>query len=460
MDNLASEELFMDPRIKEAKSLLLAAIDIAQSKLEGVKPPTPEREIEYQKILNAFEEVRGGALYYPYVGSGVGNGPLVELLDGSIKYDFICGIGPHYFGHSHSGIIEAGIDSAITNTIMQGHLQQNIEPLRLMEQLIEASGLDHCFLTSSGAMATENALKLAFHHKPGTNRVLAFDHCFMGRTLSLSQITDKPAYKKGLPANLNVNYVPFYDSTKGAESIEISNKILRQHLDRYPGQISAMCLELIQGEGGFNVGTHQFFKSIMSTLKEHEVKIIVDEVQTFGRTENLFAFKHFELDHFVDIVCIGKLSQVCATLFKSQLKPSPGLLSQTFTASSSAINAAIYVLNDLIHGNYFGDKGTIAKVHNECLTHFKVLEEKYPGLIRGPYGIGAMIAFIPFDGEPQQTLHFAKELFKAGLITFVAGSNPMKIRMLIPVPALREGDLENVFAIIDQTLNSAKKNLW
>ena len=73
-------------------------------------------------------------MYYPYLGSGIGRGALVELADGSVKYDFITGIGVHYMGHNHPALLEAGVDAALTNTVMQGNLQQNVESARLVER--------------------------------------------------------------------------------------------------------------------------------------------------------------------------------------------------------------------------------------------------------------------------------------------------------------------------------------
>ena len=63
-------------------------------------------------------------------------------------------------------------------------------------------------------MANENALKAAFQKRFPANRVLAFEHGFAGRTLALSQVTDKPAYRKGLPETLAVDHIPFFDPAR------------------------------------------------------------------------------------------------------------------------------------------------------------------------------------------------------------------------------------------------------
>ncbi len=125
----------------QAKSLLLEALAEQQQEITGIKPPRAERQAGYEALLKQLAEKRGMALYYPYLGSGIGKGPLVELMDGSIKYDFISGIGVHYFGHSHPQIIAAGINAAMSDVVMEGNLQHNIDILSLMELLIANSGM-------------------------------------------------------------------------------------------------------------------------------------------------------------------------------------------------------------------------------------------------------------------------------------------------------------------------------
>ena len=90
---------------------------------------------------------------------------------------------------------------------MQGNLQQNERSFELMKLLINQSKMDHCILTSSGAMANENGLKLLFHKQPQKKRIMAFEHCFMGRTITLAQITDKASYRTGLPTSIHIDYI-------------------------------------------------------------------------------------------------------------------------------------------------------------------------------------------------------------------------------------------------------------
>lgn len=456
MDEIFATQLKKDPRIRQAKDLLLETVKDYQKKITGIASPKQDLIQDYKTLLENFMEYRAGKLYFPYIGSGFGKGALVELIDGSIKYDMISGIGVHYWGHNHPDLLISSIDAAISDTIMQGHLQQNVDAIELTKILLKASGLDHCFLASSGVMANENALKIAFQKKHPADRVLAFEGCFMGRTLVMSQITDKPAFREGLPNLLHVDYVPFYHHEAPEESTRHAVKILKKHIARYPNQHAAMCFEMVQGEGGFYPGTTEFFTEIMKILKEHGIVTIIDEVQTFGRTDRLFAFQKFQVEEYVDIVTIGKLSQACATLFRNDVRPRHGLLSQTYTSSTAAIEGSIVIIKSLLNDGYFGPNGKIAKVHAHFEKNLKKLEKKYPDLIQGPYGLGGMIAFTPLGGDHEKVLQFIQDLFHAGVISFMAGSKPTRVRFLVPMGVITPEDIDNVTEIIENVLKAKR----
>ncbi len=459
-DKLAAEALRDDPRVAEARRLLQTTVAAHQHNLTGVRPPRAERRIAYQQLLDQFAAARGGGLFYPYIGSGLGRGPLVELADGSVKFDMIGGIGVHIMGHNHPALLAAGIDAALADTVMQGNLQQNVESAALLRRLLDAAAatgaeLPHCFLSTSGAMANENALKIALQKNHPADRVLAFERCFMGRTLAMAAITDKPAYRDGLPLALNVDYVPFFDSADPEGSTRRAVAVLQAHLARHPGRHAVMCLEMVQGEGGCNPGSPAFFAALVAVLREAGVAIFVDEVQTFGRLERLFAFEQFGLAADVDLVTIGKLSQVCATFFRGSFTPRPGLLSQTFTAATAAIFAGHAVVQELQTGNYYGPAGRIAAIHRRFVSHLEAIAHRHPGLISGPFGAGGMIAFQACDGDAARTKRLLAALFDAGVIAFAAGANPTRVRFLPPVAAIRDADIDTVCELLEQVLPAA-----
>lgn len=449
---LVADELALDPRIAQAKQLLIDAVNAHKQKISAIKLASPALKQSYERLLTDFAELRGSKLWFPYLGSGIGNGALVELLDGSVKYDFISGIGVHHWGHSNLDVISASIDAAVSNTVMQGNLMQNGDSVDLASLLTKASGLAHCFLCTSGAMANENAIKIAFQKRDPASRILAFEHCFAGRTLVLSQMTDKAVFREGLPSTTFIDYIPFFDQKNPHESTQNAVSALKNYLARYPKGYALMHFELVQGEGGFYPGSSEFFQTLMKILKEHQVSILVDEIQTFGRTSQLFAFQHFELEDYVDMVTIGKLSHVCATLFTKDHNPRPGLLSQTYTASTSMIRTAKAMISKLIQSDYFGEHGKNMQIHQYFIKKLMEVEKRYPGYVRGPFGMGAMIAFTPFDGSEKRTKELALALFDAGVLCFIAGVNPTRLRFLIPIGVVTFEDIDAVVKILEETL--------
>ena len=94
---------------------------------------------------------------------------------------------------------------------MPGNLQQNTIALKVQQRLLSlanshGAGFDHCFLSNSGAMANENALKVHFSIVFLPTRT-CFERAFAGRTLSLAQVTDKAvtetAYRRRLPSTMS-----------------------------------------------------------------------------------------------------------------------------------------------------------------------------------------------------------------------------------------------------------------
>lgn len=457
MNKSRGEQFRDDPRIQEAKKLLREALADHQSHLNAAKAADTQLEARYMQWLREVGDMRGRELFYPYLSGGLGRGPLVELADGSVKFDFITGIGVHGMGHSHPALLEAGIDGALEDTVMQGNLQQGMVAGDVMALFLRAAGgegsrLVHCFLTSSGAMANENAFKIIFQKRAPAHRLLAFHRCFTGRSLATAQVTDKPAYREGLPATVAVDYVPFYDAAHHEESIAASVSVLQEHLTRHPGEYAGMCMELIQGEGGYYPGHKEFFMALIRVLREHRVAVMADEVQTFGRTPCAFAFQYFGLQPHVDVVTVGKMSQVCATLYTAELNPRPGLLSQTFTSSSGALHAARRILKGLLDEGYLGEEGIIMRMSERFRGHLQRLAGAQPALVKGPFGLGGMVAFTYADGKKEPTLDFLRRLYRNGVMGFVAGSDPVRVRFLPPVMGMTAEDADAAAAIIEHTL--------
>lgn len=453
MTDLIADALINDPQFKRAKEEILALVETYKARASAIRPPQSDLKLSYEEAIKELGHLRGQELFYPYIGSGFGNGVLVELADGSVKYDFISGIGTHW-GHCHPKILEASLEASLQDHCMQTNLQHNREVKELLSLLTKHSGMDHCFLTTSGAMANENGLKIIFQKKFPANRVLAFEKCFMGRTLSLAQITDKAQFREGLPQNLQVDYVPFYDWKDPQGSTSEALLCLKTHLKRYPKAHACMCFEMAQGEAGSYPGKQEFFAALMKVLKEHTIAIFVDEVQTFGRTDQLFAFQHFDLSEYVDVVSCGKLLQCGATLFRKSFCPKPWFITQTFLSSLVSIRVSIAIIKSLLEEGYLGEEGKNMQIRKYFVQHLQNLSQKYPEKVQGPFGFGLMIAFTPFDGEREKVIALAKALFEAGLIAFIGGHEPTRLRFLLPSGSITYEAIDQAMNILEKTLVS------
>jgi len=471
------ERFFASEGVQHALEAIAASVRQHAAEITDVRPARAELRETYDSLMTRAGEARGRALLYPYIGSGLGNGALVELADGSVKWDMICGIGVHFFGHSDPGLIQQTVLGSIADTVMHGNLQTGFEPYELSEVLLEeaarGSNLRHCFVAASGALVNENALKLAFQKSGGAPRVIAFKDCFMGRTVTMSQIGDSAANRQGIPLSTLVDYMPFYDEAAAAATgmgrqIDLACRHLLSYIERYPKQHACFIFELVQGEGGFNTAPREFFLELMKICRQHGIAVWDDEIQTFGRTTSMLAYDALGLGEFVDLATVGKMTQACATLFTEAYNPGPGLLSATFTASGAACRAGVHIVNQLRHGDYYGENGRIAQHHRAFREHAKALIARHPDWfpkiepgVLSPTpadlvgGTGGMMRFTPFGGRKEKVNKALKACFEEGVVLFSCGHGPYHIRMLPPLGVMKMEDWPRVFACVERGLGKA-----
>ncbi|MDA7903837.1 aspartate aminotransferase family protein, partial [Mariniblastus sp.] len=82
----------------------------------------------------------------------------------------------------------------------------------------------------------------------------------------------------------------------------------------------------------------------------------------------------------------------------------------------------------------------------------QAIGEKYPGSISGPHGVGGMVAFTPFDGTPEVASELVKRLFHAGLMSFMAGGSPSRVRFLLPLGCIDESHIDLACQIIESVV--------
>ncbi|MBB1487688.1 aminotransferase class III-fold pyridoxal phosphate-dependent enzyme [Oceanospirillum sediminis] len=209
-----------------------------------------------------------------------GDGNYLYDNTGKAYLDFIQGWAVNTLGHNPAVIKQALLEQADC-LINPGPAFYNGPMLNLARVLCEHSGLDQAFFANSGAEANEGAIKLArkwgAKYKQGAFKIITFEKAFHGRTLATMSACGKTAFEPLFePKVSGFTKVPYNNLAAVEQSID--------------AQTTAIMLELIQGEGGVIPADAEFIKGLESLCQQHNLLLIVDEVQTgIGRTGALFA---------------------------------------------------------------------------------------------------------------------------------------------------------------------------
>jgi 4-aminobutyrate aminotransferase-like enzyme len=281
----------------------------------------------------------------------------------------------------------------------------------------------------------------------------------------MAQIGDSAGGRQGVPLSTLVDYVPFWNKDRADEMggetkyIDYTLKRLERYHTRYAGQISTFIFELVQGEGGFNVSSRDYLKALMEFCKAHNIAVWADEIQTFGRTQEMFAFEYYDLGKYIDVLTVGKMTQACATLYTEEYNPKAGLLSGTFTGATVDFTVGNALLDELASGDNYGPNGKFAKHHAEFCNQVDALAAKHPdwfpetpgsdGLCGG---LGGMMRFTPFGGDKDKVIAACKAAYEEGVICFWCGHGPFHVRMLPPLPVMKMEDWPRVFAVMERAM--------
>ena len=251
------------------------------------------------------------------------------------KYlDLYGGHGVISVGHSHPKYVKA-IQEQIEKIGFYSNSVQNPLQKQLAEKLGKVSSCEdyNLFLCNSGAEANENALKVA-SFKTGKGRMIAFNKAFHGRTSAAVAATDNPKIQAELNKGHEVIFLPLNDEK--ALEVELAN-----------GDVAAVIIEGIQGVGGLDEGTTEFFKAVEKLSKQHGAFLILDEIQSgYGRSGKFFAFQHHGIkpDIITTAKGMGNGFPIGGVLIHEDIEASYGMLGTTFGGNHLAMAAAISVL--------------------------------------------------------------------------------------------------------------------
>ena len=202
------------------------------------------------------------------------------------------------------------------------YTQEYIEFIDKFQTTIIPKNYPHLFFIDGGALAVENALKIAMdwkYQKNGDNNedlsIAHFTKAFHGRSGYTMSLTNTEPHKTKNFTKFNwPRFLPSIKTGTLPQNQEVYDEFAIGEVEKYFKEhhksIAGLIIEPIQCEGGDRHFTKYFLQNLQRLCNEHDVLFILDEVQTgFYTTGKTWCFQHYDLEP--DLVCFGKKSQQC-----------------------------------------------------------------------------------------------------------------------------------------------------
>jgi 4-aminobutyrate aminotransferase-like enzyme len=110
------------------------------------------------------------------------------------------------------------------------------------------------------------------------------------------------------------------------------------------------------------------------------------------------------------------------------------------------------VLDQLEQTGCFGPQGSNARLHAYFAQQLQRLAEKHPACVAGPFGAGMMVAFTPGNGAAKAAKWIVEEAYAEGLMGFLCGSEPTRVRFLPPPVGTRPEHIDAAIEILERVL--------
>ncbi|PIC83370.1 acetylornithine transaminase [Sporosarcina sp. P1] len=358
-----------------------------------------------------------------------GQGTVVTDDKGKDYLDFTSGIAVVSLGHAHPAIVKA-LQEQSEKLWHISNLFESPEQEKLAESLTRNTDLSYALFCNSGAEANEAAIKLARKHT-GKHHILSFKQSFHGRTFGAMAATGQDKIQKGFgPMLESFEALPFND-------VEALKQATNDH-------VAAIMLEVIQAEGGVNSIEPAFAEAVMAACNEHNILLIIDEVQTgIGRTGTRYAYEQTALKPNIVSLAkgLGGGFPIGALLASEELFNTfgPGTHGTTFGGNPLAVSVAQTVVDHVFDPAFLKDvqeKSTYLKQQ----LQLELPKDKYS--IRG----NGLLVGIHSNNEVGS---YIQEAEKQGLLLVPAGTNV--IRLLPPLTVSKE-EIDQAVAILKKIL--------
>ena len=301
-----------------------------------------------------------------------GKGSLVKDVNGKEYIDMGSGIAVTSFGVADEDWI-AAVEKQIRSVQHMSNLYYTAPGAKLAEALCKKTGMAKVFFSNSGAEANECAIKAARkwaaeNKGPACSTIVTLENSFHGRTLTTLSATGQEHYHE-LYQPLTPGFASF-----PAGDLDALKKLCAG------GTVAAVLIECVQGEGGVVALDPDFVRELAAYLKEQEILLMVDEVQTGnGRTGTMYAYMQYGLHPDVVSTAKGLAGglPMGATLLSEKLKDvfSYGDHGSTFGGNPVAAAAALPV---------------VSRLTDDFLANVRKKSELLRGLLQDAPGIEAL----------------------------------------------------------------------
>ena len=353
----------------------------------------------------------------------------LKTAEGRILLDMISGIAVSNVGHCHPVVVEAiknQLDRfAHVDVYGRFTLPPQVEIARRLAS-VTPGNLDVAFLTSTGTEATEGALKLArkYTGRPG---FVAFEQSFHGRTMGSLSVTWKEEWRKPFEPLLQpVRFVLFDDLDEAARAID--------------GDIAAVIVEPVQGEGGVRIPSDSFLPGLRELCSNRGALLICDEVQgAMGRSGHWFSCQNWDVTP--DVITIAKafggglpLGAFISTpeIFKTFLDPPLSHLT-TFGGNPVSCAAAVAAF-DVIEKDGLVDRAR--EMGDYLRDGLRSVLHDHPATLVGIRGIGLWCAFDVHPAELAQPL--VEDMARRGVVVGSMLNSAGTVRVAPPLVIRRE----------------------
>lgn len=351
--------------------------------------------------------------------------------------DFGSGIAVCSVGHGNKRLAEAICHQA-KNLIHTSNLYL-IEPqARLAKRLVELSGYDmRVFFANSGAEANEGALKIArkFGEENGEQKryqIITLDSSFHGRTISTLKATAQ--------SKMHQYFGPFPDGFVYAKDLsDVPNKI--------SNVTCAVLLELVQGEGGITPFDKKEVQNLERILKEKNVLLMVDEVQTgIYRSGELFASQAYGITPDVITTAKGLAGGVPIGAVMTNLKDIfvPSDHGSTFGGNFLSTSAALEVLEILSNEKQTGELDKRIAYFTQKLQD---LQKHYAEFFTQEVGLGLMRGLRVRDSET--LTKFLNLAFEERVLVLKSGKNTARF---LPSLTITQEEMDEGFRRIESCI--------